>query len=61
MEAAALYAYAQATSRAVVCIAHITNTMATAGDDFEKGEDNGVHDALATVHAIATLLRSPQT
>ena len=61
MEAAALYAYAQARGRKVVCLAHVTNTMATAGDDFEKGEDNGVHDALATVHAIATLLRSPQT
>lgn len=53
MEAASLYAYATATSANVVCLAHITNTMATAGDDFEKGTDNGVHDALAAVRAVA--------
>jgi uridine phosphorylase len=56
MEAAALYAYARATGTSVVCLAHITNTMATAGDDFEKGEDNGVHDALAVAHAVAVAL-----
>jgi uridine phosphorylase len=57
MEAAALYAYAAARSRAVVCLAHVTNTMAMAGDDFEKGADHGVHDALAVARAVATALR----
>jgi len=52
MEAASLYAYAAATGAGVVCLAHITNTMAVAGDDFEKGLDNGVHDALAVVRAV---------
>ena len=52
MEAAALYAYATATGAPVVCLAHITNTMATAGDDFEKGVDDGVHDALAVARAV---------
>lgn len=56
MEAAALYAYAAARGRAVVCLAHITNTMATAGNDFEKGSDNGVHGALTVAHAVATAL-----
>ncbi|AEA26509.1 phosphorylase family protein [Pseudonocardia dioxanivorans] len=56
MEAAALYAYAEASGRAVVCLAHVTNTMATAGDDFEKGQDNGVHDALAVVRAVVAAL-----
>ncbi|MHA6784308.1 nucleoside phosphorylase [Pseudonocardia saturnea] len=56
MEAAALYAYAAARDRAVVCLAHVTNTMATAGDDFEKGIDNGVHEALAVARAAATAL-----
>ena len=37
MEAAALYAYATARERDVVCVAHVTNSMATTGDDFEKG------------------------
>ena len=53
MEAAALYAYATATGAPVVCLAHITNTMATTGDDFEKGVDDGVHDALAVARAVA--------
>ncbi|MBC8092670.1 MAG: nucleoside phosphorylase [Pseudonocardia sp.] len=57
MEAAALYAYATARDRPVVCLAHITNTMATAGEDFEKGVDAGVHDALAVACAVATALR----
>ncbi len=56
MEAAALYAYAAARTRKVVCIAHITNTMATTGEDFEKGEANGVPAALAVAHATATAL-----
>lgn len=59
MEAAALYAYARARGRAVVCLAHVTNTMATAGDDFEKGDDNGVPDALRVVRAVATALPAP--
>ncbi|GAA4895052.1 nucleoside phosphorylase [Actinomycetospora straminea] len=57
MEAASLYAYAEARRADVVCLAHITNTMATEGDDFEKGLDNGVHDALAVVRAVAAALR----
>ena len=47
------YAYAAARQRDVVCVAHVTNTMATRGDDFEKGEDNGTHRILAVVDAIA--------
>ena len=53
MEAAALYAYAAAQSRDIVCLAHITNTMALTEDDFEKGEANGAHAALAIAEAIA--------
>ncbi len=53
MEAAALYAYAAARKRRVVCLAHVTNTMATSGDDFEKGVDNGVPNALAVARAVA--------
>lgn len=57
MEAAALYAYASASGRDVICIAHVTNTMATEGDDFEKGDADGAHDALELVGRIVTLLR----
>lgn len=57
MEAAALYAYAAARGREVICVAHVTNTMATDGDDFEKGDADGAHDALALVAAtIARLM-----
>jgi uridine phosphorylase len=56
MEAAALYAYAQATGRRVVCVAHVTNTMAVHGDDFEKGAANGTHRILAIAAAIADRL-----
>lgn len=57
MEAAALYAFAAACERDVVCVAHVTNTMAIAGDDFEKGDADGVHDALAVVADIIGRLR----
>ncbi len=54
MEAAALYAYAAACQRQVVCVAHVTNTMATEGDDFEKGEEDGALAALELVSEIVT-------
>lgn len=57
MEAASLYAYASARFQDVVCLAHLTNAMATAGDDFEKGEDNGAPAALAVVAATVAALR----
>ncbi len=57
MEAAALYAFATARRRAVLCFAHVTNTMATAGDDFEKGEDAGSRDSIAVAAAAARAWR----
>jgi len=56
MEASALYAYAAASGRDVVCVAHITNTMATEGDDFDKGEADGAEAALRVVTAILRAL-----
>jgi purine-nucleoside phosphorylase len=46
MEAAALYAFATARGRDVICLAHVTNQMGTIEGDFEKGEANGTADAL---------------
>ena len=57
MEASALYAYAEARTRDVVCVAHVTNSMATDGDDFEKGEGNGTDRILSLTAAIASALR----
>ena len=57
MEAAALYAFAAVRELEVICVAHVTNTMATSGDDFEKGDADGAHDALEVVAAIVECLR----
>lgn len=57
MEAAALYAFGEARRRAVVCLAHITNSMAVDGDDFEKGAANGAIDALEIAEVVARSLR----
>lgn len=57
MEAAALYAFAEAREKAVVCFAHVTNQMAVAPGDFEKGEENGSRDALRIVERASGALR----
>jgi len=53
MEAAALYAFAQARRKPVVCFAHVTNRMGRIEGDLEKGEAEGAMAALALVHAVA--------
>ena len=52
MEAAALYAFAKARAKSVLCLAHVTNAMGQNGDDFEKGEQDGAADALQLLSAI---------
>jgi uridine phosphorylase len=54
MEAAALYAFARAANKKVLCLAHVTNTMAIAEQDFEKGEAAGTVDALRMLEAIVS-------
>lgn len=54
MEAAALYAFASARNRPVVCFAHVTNRMGQVDGDFEKGEANGA------LHALAVAVRAAQ-
>lgn len=56
MEAAALYAFANARNKPVVCFAHVTNQMAQIDGDFEKGEAHGSVDALAIVRRTAERL-----
>jgi uridine phosphorylase len=56
MEAAALYAFAAARRVRVLCLAHVTNTMGLAGDDFEKGEADGTSDALAVLERVVAAL-----
>jgi uridine phosphorylase len=57
MEAAALYAFAQARQKPVLCLAHVTNRMAVSGGDFEKGEADGAYASLAVIAAVARAWR----
>ncbi len=58
MEAAALYAFARARGRDVVCFAHVTNLMAQVEGDFEKGEADGATATLDVVAAAAQAWRA---
>ncbi len=58
MEAAALYTFARASRVAVLCLAHVTNTMGQTLHDFEKGAHDGTADALTILEAIASLAHS---
>lgn len=53
MEAAALYAFAEARQRPVLCLAHVTNQMAVVDGDFEKGEADGAAASLQVIEALA--------
>ena len=55
MEAAALYAFARARRRPILCFAHVTNQMAVIEGDFEKGEADG---SAASLDVIATVVRA---
>ena len=61
MEAAALYTFARKRNKAVLCLAHVTNTMGLADRDFEKGEAEGTADALMILDVLANALHSPET
>ncbi|MCB0483690.1 MAG: hypothetical protein KDC37_03930 [Flavobacteriales bacterium] len=52
MEAAALYSFATAKGKNVICFAHLTNTMAQQIGDFEKGEHFG---SVATLNLIKSV------
>jgi uridine phosphorylase len=53
MEAAALYAFAEARARPVLCLAHVTNQLGQVESDFEKGAHNGAEAALRVLGALA--------
>jgi uridine phosphorylase len=57
MEAAALYAFAAARHRDVICFAHVTNQLAQVEGDFEKGEAEGAADALRLLALTAQAWR----
>ena len=53
MEAAGLYAFAEAGGHAVICFAQVTNSMAVAEGDFEKGPSDGAILALEAIRLAA--------
>ena len=52
MEAAALYALAEAKGYSILCVAHVTNLMAQLENDFEKGEASGNNALLRIVSSL---------
>ena len=49
----------RASNARALCLAHVTNTMGMAGEDFEKGEADGARDALAILETtVAALYKS---
>lgn len=56
MEAAALYAFARAMNKKVICFGHITNSMAQNKIDFEKGLENGSISSLDVAYLTAKTL-----
>ena len=53
MEAAALYAFGEASDKPVICFAHVTNQMGSIEGDFEKGPVNGGNDAVQLIYVAA--------
>jgi uridine phosphorylase len=60
MEAAALYALAQARKYQIICFAHVTNQMGQSEGDFEKGDASGSATALYVVGQTARSWRQRQ-
>jgi uridine phosphorylase len=58
MEAAALYAFAAARAKRVICLAQVTNQMGQIAGDFEKGAANGAIAALSLLTIVAKSVRS---
>jgi uridine phosphorylase len=61
MEAAALYAFAKARGRSVVCFAHVTNQMGRIDEDFEKGVSEGAEESLRVISLTADRWRDANT
>jgi len=58
MESAALYALAECKEYKIICFAHLTNSMAQAEGDFEKGEEFGSIDTLNLVSYVLTKFKN---
>jgi uridine phosphorylase len=56
METAALYAFAAARGKPVICLAHVTNAMGRDEGDFEKGEADGTAEVLRILAVLSRAL-----
>jgi uridine phosphorylase len=54
MESAALYAFATARARPVLCLAHVTNQLGCVEGDFEKGAHNGAYSSLGLIKVLSS-------
>ena len=61
MEAAALYAFATARNKPVLCFAHVTNQMGRIEGDFEKGAADGAEESLRLISLVARRWRKDGT
>jgi uridine phosphorylase len=61
MEAAALYAFAAARRKRVLCFAHVTNQMGRIEGDFEKGVADGAEQSLGVISLTARTWRASKT
>ncbi len=61
MEAAALYAFARARAKPVLCLAQVTNSMGRVEGDFEKGEAKGAAASGLLVAAMAKAWFRPRS
>jgi hypothetical protein len=60
MEAAALYAFAKARGRSVLCFAHVTNQMGRIEGDFEKGIADGAEESLRVISLVVGRWRAEE-
>ena len=58
MESSALYAFAKAKDKNVICFAHLTNTMAQKQGDFEKGDDFGSLDTITLIENVLEIFKT---
>ncbi|MBJ40991.1 MAG: uridine phosphorylase [Gammaproteobacteria bacterium] len=58
MESSALYAFAKAKDKNVICFAHLTNTMAQKQGDFEKGDDFGSLDTITLIENVLEIFKN---
>jgi uridine phosphorylase len=58
MEAAALYAFATARQKPVICFAQFTNQMARIDGDFEKGAADGAIESLRVITTVGQAWRA---